>query len=249
MRERGPPGVDVPRPAKSRSREGRTPHDQAKRQPTIHPLGSLSRGRRRRLGLARWRAPDATVLRLTASHADAAVLVSLRGLPCGCMVGHALALVAASDLRGSNSWPACARRPSAVRALTQVQGARYVDFHAATALITRDRPRESDVPRVRSRAVRAANLPRLAVDGGLARLPGRRVHRLEASADASTPSTPRWSAARSPEPASAPSSGGPRRARSGARQPGSAPAPSATPSGWRPAPRWSATRPTSARSP
>ena len=48
------------------------------------------------------------------------------------------------------------------------------------------------------------------------------------SADAWTPSTPRWWAARSPEPASAPSSGGPPRARSGARQPGSAPAPSAT---------------------
>src|SRR5688500_11714153 len=85
----------------------------------------------------------------TASHADGAVLVAVRGWPCGCMVGRALALVAASVRRGSNSWPACARRPSAVRALTQVQGARYVDFHAATALITRDRPRESDV---RSRA-------------------------------------------------------------------------------------------------
>jgi hypothetical protein len=50
------------------------------------------------------------------------------------------------------------------------------------------------------------------------------------------------------EPASAPSSGGRPRARSGARQRGSAPAPSATPSGWRPAPRWSAMTPTSARS-
>src|SRR5687768_3566310 len=95
------------------------------------------------------------------------------------MVGVVLASVAASDPRGSNSWPACARRPSAVRALTQAQGARYVDFHAATALITRDRPRGSDVARRRSGTVRAATLSRLAVDGGLARLPGRRVHRLE----------------------------------------------------------------------
>ena len=82
--------------------------------------------------------------------------------------------------------------------------------------------------------------------GSPSRSPGTSAGR---SADAWTPSTPRWSAARSPEPASAPSSGGPPRARSGARQPGSAPAPSATPSGWRPAPRWSATTPTSARSP
>ena len=34
----------------------------------------------------------------------------------------------ADDLCGSNSWPACARRPSAVRALTRVQGARYVSL-------------------------------------------------------------------------------------------------------------------------
>ena len=49
----------------------------------------------------------------------------------------------------------------------------------AAALTAQHRPRGSDVPRFRSRPVRAAIVPRLAVDGGLARLPGRRVHRLE----------------------------------------------------------------------
>ena len=43
----------------------------------------------------------------------------------------------------------------------------------AAALTAQHRPDGSDVPRFRSRAVRAATLPRLAVDGGVARLPGR----------------------------------------------------------------------------
>ena len=92
-------------------------------------------------------------------------------------------------------------------------------------------------------------LPRLAVDGGVARLPGRRVHRLEGRG---TRGRRRRRAGRRRAHRSRPCrrrSGGPPRARSGARRHGSAPAPSATPSGWRRAPRWWATRPTSARSP
>ena len=132
------------------------------------------------------------------------------------MVGCAPAVAAATRFWcGSNSWPACARRPPAVRARLQVQGARYVDLHAPAAPIAQHRSPGREVERHRGTTRPSGGSP---VGGGSRSRSRSRSPAISAggSGDASTQSAPRSWAARSPEPASAPSSGGPPTARSGA---------------------------------
>src|ERR671919_71998 len=69
------------------------------------------------------------------------------------------------ELRGSDSWPACARRPIAVRALTQLSGAGYVHLLAEAALVAQVRRRGSRV-RVRTRAACGVRHPAAAAGAG-----------------------------------------------------------------------------------